>query len=97
MSQELIETFKTASLAVPVWQLSVALVAISVCLVFRLNGTGLLLAFLFTFYLGWDFWRKDLLPKSPEFETYGAIYLVCGALVLLLTVINAILLPDDSE
>ena len=97
MNPELMEMFRTANIAVPVWQLSVVLVAVAVCLVFRLNGTGLILAFLFTFYLGWDFWRKDLLPKSPEFETYGAIYLVCGALVLLLTVINAILLPDDSE
>lgn len=97
MSSELMEMFRTANIVVPAWQLSVALIAISICLVFRLNSSGLILAFLFTFYLGWSFWRTDLLPRSSQFETYGAIYLVCGALVLLLTVINAVLLPENES
>ena len=95
MFTELWQTVAEAKATVPVPQLLVFLAVLSVCLLFRLTRTGLILSFLYTFYLGWLFCAKELIEKDPDYEVYGIGYIFFGGLILLLSVIGMIMKKAD--
>lgn len=98
MNEVIIETIKTASVSVPMWELTVAFLAVALCMLFRFNQMGLIIAYIFTFHLGWAYCNQELLTRQdPAIENFVFAYLVCGALVLLLTIIGMVWRPAESD
>ena len=77
----LIDTLSGASLTVSALELSLLMIILSACLVFRFSKTGLIAAYLFCYKLGW-------IVMSSHSQSYMIGYLVFGVIVGVVTVIG---------
>lgn len=76
------------TVAAPVTEIFAMLLALSMCLLFRLNRLGLILAYVFTFHMGWLFCQRGLLVDMPSLRPYSGLYFLFGGAILFLTIIG---------
>jgi hypothetical protein len=96
MNPEFLSIVREAHISAPVTQVIIIIVALSMCLLFRFNRTGLIIAYIYTFYMGWQFCQAELMVKAPDLKPYAAVYLIFGAVVLFLTVISMFRSSDET-
>lgn len=97
MFSELLSTIGEATITITTTELVLVIIALSICLLFRWNRLGMIVSYLFTFYMGWLFCKKELLSKeSNEFEAFVIGYVIFGCVVLLLAVIDLFRKPGDD-
>lgn len=80
---ELIELVKNAKITLPMVQVVGLVVALSVCLANKWTRSGLVIAYLAAYHWGWTFFAK-------QSTGYFGAYLVLGALVITLSVVDMI-------
>ncbi len=73
--------FSQATVAVPLVETTILLLAITVCLLFRFSRTGLVLAFLFLYRWGWTVQVQRFTSDPAVQSAFSAGYLVFGILV----------------
>jgi len=90
MFQEFLTVVKTASITLPAIELSLLLLVLTVCLVFRLTKIGLISAYLFAYKWGWVvFAERD--------SHFLMAYLIFGTAVGISTVTGMILSSRPSS
>jgi len=89
MLQEIVNLITKTKLSLPVTELSLMIVALSLCLIFRASRTGLLVAFFFAYRWGWMFFAEHS-------EKFFVTYLVFGGIVCVLTVVNMLQKSPDK-
>lgn len=57
------------------------LILLTLCLLFRLSRTGLIVAYLFVYAWGWRFQEQNLPANSSFHDAFLTAYIVCGILV----------------
>ena len=87
MLNEFINIISEASLPLPALEIAILLVSLTLCLVFRLNRIGLVIAYLFAYRWGWIVFVE----RSQSFLT---VYLLFGSIVGILTVAGLLKSPD---
>jgi len=88
MLNEFINIITKASLPLPGLEITILLVSLTLCLVFRLNRTGLFIAYLFTYRWGWIVFAENS-------QSFLATYLLFGSVVGILTVAGLLKSPDS--
>jgi hypothetical protein len=58
--QEFVIILGTATVPVPAYELVLTVLALSVCLLLKVTRTGLVIAYLLAFHMGWLFCAKEL-------------------------------------
>ena len=91
MLNELVTIVQHAKIEVQIPQLLLVLGGLSFCLLVRFIRLGLILAYLYTFYLGWLFCEQDLLTRGTPYDNYAISYLVFGWVLLLLSGIGMLI------
>ncbi len=81
MLEELRAILTTATLTLPAIEVAALIIIISLCLVFKVNRVGLIVAYLFSYRWGW------LLCMGQGKEVLIP-YLVFGCTVIILTVVS---------
>ena len=92
---EMMSIIAEAKVVTSVAQILFMVIALSLCLLFRRNRTGLVVAYLYTLYIGWNFCQAEILAKAPHLRPYAYIYLAMGIVVLALTVFG--MLKQDRD
>jgi len=87
---------REANVVVPVTHIVFIILTLSVCLLFRCNSAGLLIAYVYSFFLGWKFCQSDLMTKSDQYQSYVVVYFVFGGIVLLLTIVSMFLIQTEE-
>jgi len=81
MHADMLELIKTASLTLPVAEITLLMLLLTACLLFRFNRTGIVAAYLFTYRWGWLFF-------VGHEQKYLVTYLLFGAVVGVLAVVG---------
>lgn len=76
-----------AAITIPLVDLLILFLLLTVCLLLRLSRTGLVIAYLFIYYRGWFFCLHNNFIDPKAKNLFLAGYIVFGILVLTLTVI----------
>ena len=78
-------------LSVPLMETTVLFIALTICLLFRFSRTGLILAYLFFYRLGWTVQIREY-AADPDLQTaFSAGYLIFGILVFTFLIISTII------
>ena len=85
---EIMGMIAEATITVSVLQITIMIIMFSLCLLFRFNKLGLLLAYLYTFHMGWTFCQAELIHKGTQFHTYAMVYVIFGMFVLFLSIVQ---------
>lgn len=80
--------FDKAAVTLSVGELVALLITLALCLLLRLNRTGLVISFAFAYRWGWMFFRSDF---GGQYGTYLTGYCIFGALVFILIILNSFL------
>lgn len=78
---ELIALIQKASITLPVAEISILVVALTVCLTFNWTRSGLVIAYIFVYHWGWLFFAR-------QNTTYFAAYLILGGIVITLAIVD---------
>lgn len=78
---EFFSLLRNATIALPVLEVSVLVLALSYCLAQKWTDTGLVIAYMFVYHWGWLFFAK-------QNTLFFGIYLVLGAFVLTLSILD---------
>jgi len=85
MFDEVLAIIQQAKIEVHAPQLLLVIAGLSFCLLLRYIRLGLIIAYAYTFHLGWLFCEKDLLSRGDPYDNYAISYLVFGWVLLLLS------------
>jgi len=85
-----------ASLTVPLTELVILFVLLTVCLLLRLSRTGLIIAYLFIYRWGWFFCLHNNFPDPKIRNMFLTGYIVFGILVLTLAIV-AMMISNRSS
>ena len=78
-------------LSVPLVETMVLFITLTICLFFRFSRTGLILAYLFFYRLGWTVQIREY-AADPDLQTaFSAGYLIFGILVFTFLIISTII------
>lgn len=89
MVNELIKLMSDATITLPVLEVTILLVLLAGCLVFKCTRVGLVIAYLFIYRWGWLFF-------TDRGQNFLLSYLVLGCVVGILTVVGMLSSPPDS-
>ena len=71
-----------AELTVPLMETTIVFVLLTICLLFRLSRTGLIIAYLFFYRTGWTTLQHVISHLAPSSKTFtSTAYIVFGILV----------------
>lgn len=87
--KELFISMQNANLSLPALEVSLLLVVLTCCLVFRFSKTGLIASYIFSYRWGWLFF-------TDHEQEYLLAYLVFGIVVGTLTVVQLMRAPAVS-
>ena len=77
----IVQLIRTASMTLPVAELTILILILTVCLVFRFNRTGIITSYVFTYRWGWLFF-------IGHEQKYLVMYLVFGVVAGVLAVVG---------
>lgn len=69
---------------------------LTICLLFRMSRTGLIIAYLFVYYWGWNYCRQILAETPETMNFFMSAYLGFGVIVLTFTVVS-MLYKNNTE
>jgi len=84
---ELFHTASAAQLELPALEVTILVILLTCCLLFRFTKTGLIVAYIFVYRWGWIFF-----VEQPQEVLVG--YLIFGCFVGILTVIGMLRTPS---
>ncbi len=80
--------FSHASIEVPLVETTILLLALTICLFFRLSRTGLMLAFLFLYRWGWMIQIQRFTPDPGIQAIFSAAYLMFGFIIFTFSIVS---------
>jgi hypothetical protein len=85
VAMELLKGFEHSSILLPTWDVMILLVVITLCLLFRWNRAGLIIAYVDAYRWGWVFFNESF---KGLFQTYLIGYYIFGVVVVLLYLLS---------
>ncbi|OGV62165.1 MAG: hypothetical protein A2498_14110 [Lentisphaerae bacterium RIFOXYC12_FULL_60_16] len=83
MLSQILDLIRNANITLPVTEVSILLLLLTSCLLFRFNRTGLMTAYVFAYRWGWMFF-------SDQKQSYVFAYMIFGMAVGFLAVVGMI-------
>lgn len=84
--QHLLPAFEKAVVGLPAAEVMILVVVLALCLVFRGNRIGLMVAFVCAYRWGWQFLHASY--GEPQYQHYVSVYKWFGIVVAVLTTIE---------
>ncbi len=86
-----------ASLTIPLVEMIILFVLLSLCLLFRFSRTGLIIAYLFIYRWGWSLNMLNILPDQKIRNMFLTGYILFGIIVLTLAIVAMMLSSRSSS
>lgn len=79
----IIEIIRNASVTLPALEITVLLIVLSICLVFKFSKTGLLTAYAFAYKWGWTIFANDSQQSMLGYAVFGILVGTLTAIIML--------------
>ena len=79
----IVEIIRNASVTLPAMEITVLLIVLSICLLFKFSRIGLLTAYVFAYKWGWMIFANDSQKSMLGYAVFGIIVGTLTAIVML--------------
>ena len=83
-----IEALKAIELGIPLYQMAIYIGLLSLLMLLGYNRLGLAVSFGFVFYWGFVYNKEKFAPLFGSSLIFMSVYLLCGAIIIVLFLIN---------